>query len=119
MSPSKAFMTSMKMPKPGMPMQSGGPQGQMPPNLRKDLNYPLGSIEGTQPVLKPRRKLTSKDTGTKCLLILYAFHCIFNASEVNSVKDSNTHLSYLITCRSFYFSVALIHLPILDSSEEQ
>ncbi|XP_076155755.1 AT-rich interactive domain-containing protein 1B-like isoform X3 [Alosa pseudoharengus] len=64
MSPSKAFMTPMKMPKPGMQMHSGGPQGQMPPNLRKDLNYPLGSVEGTQPILKSRRKLTSKDTGT-------------------------------------------------------
>lgn len=66
MSPSKAFMSPMKMPKPGMQMHSGGPPGLMPPNLRKDLNYPLGSVEGTQPVLKPRRKLTSKDTGMKC-----------------------------------------------------
>lgn len=67
MSPSKAFMSAMKMPKPGMPgMPSGGcPPGMMPPNLHKDLNYPLGSVECTQPVLKPRRKLTSKDTGKK------------------------------------------------------
>ncbi|KAM4541350.1 AT-rich interactive domain-containing protein 1B-like isoform 1-T1 [Fundulus diaphanus] len=68
MSPSKApFMSPMKMPKPGMGMmgsQGSGPIGQFPPNLRRDLNYPLGSVEATMPILKPRRKLTSKDCGT-------------------------------------------------------
>ncbi|KAL7379505.1 hypothetical protein ABVT39_000364 [Epinephelus coioides] len=68
MSPSKApFMSPMKMPKPGMAMmgsQGGGPLGHFPPNLRRDLNYPPGSVEATMPILKPRRKLTSKDTGT-------------------------------------------------------
>uniref|UniRef100_A0A668A495 AT-rich interaction domain 1B n=1 Tax=Myripristis murdjan TaxID=586833 RepID=A0A668A495_9TELE len=68
MSPSKApFMSPMKMPKPGMAMlgsQGSGPLGQFPPNLRRDLNYPLGSVEATMPILKPRRKITSKDTGT-------------------------------------------------------
>ncbi|XP_023807777.1 AT-rich interactive domain-containing protein 1B isoform X2 [Oryzias latipes] len=64
MSPSKAsFMSPMK--KPGMMgPQSAGPMGQFPPNLRRDLNYPPGSAEATMPVLRPRRKLTSKDTGT-------------------------------------------------------
>ncbi|XP_069574972.1 AT-rich interactive domain-containing protein 1B-like isoform X3 [Brachyistius frenatus] len=68
MSPSKApFMSPMKMPKPGMAMmgsQGSGPIGQFPPNLRRDLNYPAGSVEATMPFLKPRRKLTSKDSGT-------------------------------------------------------
>ncbi|KAM4542520.1 AT-rich interactive domain-containing protein 1B-like isoform 1-T1 [Odontesthes bonariensis] len=68
MSPSKIpFMSPMKMPKPGMAMmgsQSSGPIGQFPPNLRRDLNYPPGSVEATMPILKPRRKLTSKDSGT-------------------------------------------------------
>ncbi|XP_062325531.1 AT-rich interactive domain-containing protein 1B-like [Osmerus eperlanus] len=66
MSPNKAaFMSSMKMPKPGMPgSQGNGHMGQIPPNLRRDLNYPLGSVESTMPLLKPRRKITSKDTGT-------------------------------------------------------
>ncbi|XP_031134666.1 AT-rich interactive domain-containing protein 1B-like isoform X1 [Sander lucioperca] len=68
MSPSKApFMSPMKMPKPGMTMmgsQGSGPLGHFPPNLRRDLNYPPGSVEATMPILKPRRKLTSKDTGT-------------------------------------------------------
>lgn len=67
MSPSKApFMSPMKMPKPGLAMmgsQVGGPIGQFPPNLRRDLNYPPGSAEATMPILKPRRKLTSKDSG--------------------------------------------------------
>nr|XP_061824650.1 AT-rich interactive domain-containing protein 1B-like isoform X1 [Nerophis lumbriciformis] len=67
-SPSKvAFMSAMKMSKPGMPMmgsQGCGPLGQFPPNLRRDLNYPPGSVEGTMPNLRHRRKLTSKDTGT-------------------------------------------------------
>uniref|UniRef100_A0A3B3CB06 AT-rich interaction domain 1B n=1 Tax=Oryzias melastigma TaxID=30732 RepID=A0A3B3CB06_ORYME len=64
MSPSKAsFMSPMK--KPGMMgPQSTGPMGHFPPNLRRDLNYPPGSTEATMPVLRPRRKLTSKDTGT-------------------------------------------------------
>ncbi|XP_068608159.1 AT-rich interactive domain-containing protein 1B [Brachionichthys hirsutus] len=68
MSPSKAsFMSPMKMPKPGMSMmssQGGGALCQFPPNLRRDLNYPLGSMEATMPILKPRRRLSSKDTGT-------------------------------------------------------
>ncbi|XP_073339905.1 AT-rich interactive domain-containing protein 1B-like [Pagrus major] len=68
MSPSKAvFMSPMKMPKPGMTMmgsQGSGPIGQFPPNLRRDLNYPPGSVEASMPILKPRRKLNSKDTGT-------------------------------------------------------
>ncbi|XP_071353684.1 AT-rich interactive domain-containing protein 1B-like isoform X4 [Trachinotus anak] len=67
-SPSKVpFMSPMKMPKPGMPMmgsQGSGSLGQFPPNLRRDLNYPPGSVEATMSILKPRRKLTSKDTGT-------------------------------------------------------
>lgn len=46
-----------------MGSQGPGPLGQFPPNLRKDLNYPPGSVEATIPILKPRRKLTSKDTG--------------------------------------------------------
>lgn len=75
MSPSKApFMSPMKMPKPGLPMmgsQSSGPIGQFPPNLRRDLNYPPGSVEATLPILKPRRKLNSKDCGkTEPLLCL-------------------------------------------------
>ncbi|XP_041703392.1 AT-rich interactive domain-containing protein 1B isoform X3 [Coregonus clupeaformis] len=68
MSPNKAvFMGSMKMPgKPGMPMpgQGNGHPSQVTPNLLRDLNYPLGSVEATMPLFKPRRKITSKDTGT-------------------------------------------------------
>nr|XP_023663758.1 AT-rich interactive domain-containing protein 1B isoform X2 [Paramormyrops kingsleyae] len=68
MSPNKAaYLSSLKMPKVGMPVpgqQGGPPPGQGPPHIRRELHFPSGSIEGTMPVLKPRRKLTSKDTGT-------------------------------------------------------
>uniref|UniRef100_A0A8C7JQ63 AT-rich interaction domain 1B n=1 Tax=Oncorhynchus kisutch TaxID=8019 RepID=A0A8C7JQ63_ONCKI len=74
MSPNKAaYMGSMKMPcKPGMPMpgQGSGHPGQVPPNLRRDLNYPLGSVEATMPLLKPRRKITSKDTGNTVIILI-------------------------------------------------
>ncbi|XP_028858418.1 AT-rich interactive domain-containing protein 1B isoform X3 [Denticeps clupeoides] len=70
MSPNKAhFMASMKMPKPGGPgampgSQSGGLPGQTLPSIHRESNYPLGSVEATQPMLKPRRRITSKDIGT-------------------------------------------------------
>ncbi|XP_055086971.1 AT-rich interactive domain-containing protein 1B isoform X2 [Periophthalmus magnuspinnatus] len=67
MSPSKVpFMSPLKMPKPGMGMVGSQGSGmlQFPPNLRRDLNYPPGSVEATMPALKTRRKFTSKDTGT-------------------------------------------------------
>ncbi|XP_061098338.1 AT-rich interactive domain-containing protein 1B [Conger conger] len=67
MSPNKAhFMASMKMGKGGMPMP--GPQVAahliQPPPCGRDVSFPPGSVEATQPLLKSRRKLTSKDTGT-------------------------------------------------------
>lgn len=74
------FMPSMKMHKPIMPMpggSSGGIPGQIPPSMRKD--YPLGCVEGTQPYLKHRRKLTSKDTGKK----LYYVRCVECVIHVN------------------------------------
>lgn len=81
MSPSKApFMSPMKMPKPGMAMmgsQGSGPNGQFPPNLRRDLNYPPGSVEATMPALKPRRKLTSKDSGKLFYQLLNEYHFCF------------------------------------------
>ncbi|XP_064186653.1 AT-rich interactive domain-containing protein 1B-like isoform X2 [Anguilla rostrata] len=74
LSPSKApFMSSMKMPKMGVAVpgsQGGGPAGHPPSTASQaqataqDLNFPLGSVECTMPILKLRRKITSKDTGT-------------------------------------------------------
>ncbi|KAJ8288743.1 hypothetical protein COCON_G00014020 [Conger conger] len=71
-SPSKApFMSSMKTPKVGvLGAQGSGPAGHGPPTASQglasaqELNFPLGSVECTTPVLKLRRKITSKDTGT-------------------------------------------------------
>ncbi|XP_060722244.1 AT-rich interactive domain-containing protein 1B isoform X2 [Tachysurus vachellii] len=70
MSPNKShLMPSMKMPKPGVPAsmpgsQSGGVPGQGLPPIHREISFPLDSIEATQPQLKPRRRLTSKDIGT-------------------------------------------------------
>ncbi|XP_035278766.1 AT-rich interactive domain-containing protein 1B isoform X3 [Anguilla anguilla] len=68
MSPNKAhFMASMKMGKGGMPMpgpQVGGPLGPAPQAGQREVCFPPGCVEATQPLLKSRRKLTSKDTGT-------------------------------------------------------
>ncbi|KAM3853340.1 AT-rich interactive domain-containing protein 1B isoform 3-T3 [Vipera latastei] len=65
MSPSKSpFLSSMKMPKvmPTLPVsQVTGPPTQPPPPIRREVTFPPGSVEASQPVLKPRRKITSKD----------------------------------------------------------
>ncbi|KAI1895894.1 hypothetical protein AGOR_G00111450 [Albula goreensis] len=75
MSPSKApFMPSMKVPKVGVAMpgsQGGGPASHAPPTTSHALpsfcsesGFPQGSVECTTPILKLRRKITAKDTGT-------------------------------------------------------
>ncbi|NXJ67129.1 ARI1B protein, partial [Rostratula benghalensis] len=67
MSPSKSpFLPSMKMQKviPSVPVsQVTGPPPQPPP-IRREITFPPGSVEASQPVLKPRRKITSKDIVT-------------------------------------------------------
>lgn len=66
MSPSKSpFLPSMKMQKvmPTVPApQVTGPPPQPPP-IRREITFPPGSVEASQPVLKQRRKITSKDIG--------------------------------------------------------
>ncbi|XP_067863059.1 AT-rich interactive domain-containing protein 1A-like [Heptranchias perlo] len=67
-SPSKSpFLHSgMKMQKVGPPMPAShisGPSTQ-PPLMRRDITFPPGSVEASQPVLKSRRRLTTKDIGT-------------------------------------------------------
>ncbi|KAG8522422.1 AT-rich interactive domain-containing protein 1B [Galemys pyrenaicus] len=67
MSPSKSpFLPSMKMQKvmPTVPTsQVAGPPTQPPP-IRREITFPPGSVEASQPVLKQRRKITSKDIVT-------------------------------------------------------
>lgn len=67
MSPSKSpFLPSMKMQKvlPAVPTpQAAGPPPQPPP-IRREITFPPGSVEASQPVLKQRRKITSKDIVT-------------------------------------------------------
>nr|XP_055041388.1 AT-rich interactive domain-containing protein 1B isoform X3 [Misgurnus anguillicaudatus] len=64
MSPNKAHMMK-QMQKPGGPGTGPGSQsGQGFPTIHREVNFPLDSVEATQPQLKPRRRLTSKDIGT-------------------------------------------------------
>ncbi|KAJ8789544.1 hypothetical protein J1605_022071 [Eschrichtius robustus] len=67
-SPSKSpFLHSgMKMQKPGPPVPAShiAPAPVQPPMIRRDITFPPGSVEATQPVLKQRRRLTTKDIGT-------------------------------------------------------
>ncbi|KAL7872889.1 hypothetical protein AOLI_G00119600 [Acnodon oligacanthus] len=109
MSPNKAaFMQSMKMHKPGMPMPGGSGSvlpGQIPPNLRRDLNYPLGSVEGTQPHLKPRRKMTSKDTGTpEAWRVMMSLKSGLLAESTWALDTINILLYDDSTVASFYLS---------------
>ncbi|KAF7686229.1 AT-rich interactive domain-containing protein 1A [Silurus meridionalis] len=57
----------------GMKIQKAGPlvpashvalPPVQPPLVRRDVAFPPGSVEATQPVLKSRRRLTTKDIGT-------------------------------------------------------
>nr|XP_015208997.1 PREDICTED: AT-rich interactive domain-containing protein 1B [Lepisosteus oculatus] len=69
MSPNKTpFLPAMKKVGPPLPAtQVSGPPSQPPPIVRREIAFPPGTVEATQPVLKPRRKITSKDNG-KCRL---------------------------------------------------
>ncbi|XP_053566930.1 AT-rich interactive domain-containing protein 1B isoform X3 [Bombina bombina] len=67
MSPSKSpFLPSMKMQKvlstPPVSQTSVTPPQSSP--VRREITFPSGSVEATQPILKPRRKITSKDIVT-------------------------------------------------------
>uniref|UniRef100_A0A1A7WHZ3 AT rich interactive domain 1B (SWI1-like) n=1 Tax=Iconisemion striatum TaxID=60296 RepID=A0A1A7WHZ3_9TELE len=64
MSPnSSPYLTSIK--KPGVPgAPSGPPHTQGLPLIYRDVSYPPSSVEATPPKLKPRRRLTAKNTGT-------------------------------------------------------
>ncbi|CAB1333686.1 unnamed protein product [Coregonus sp. 'balchen'] len=67
-SPSKSpYMHSgIKMQKAGPPVPASHivPQSVQSPLIRRDMPFPPGSVEATHPVLKPRRRLTTKDIGT-------------------------------------------------------
>ncbi|XP_048057952.1 AT-rich interactive domain-containing protein 1A isoform X3 [Megalobrama amblycephala] len=67
-SPSKSpYMHSgMKIQKAGPPVPAShiAQPPVQPPLIRRDVAFPPGSIEASQPILKPRRRLTMKDIGT-------------------------------------------------------
>uniref|UniRef100_A0A7N8WUA1 AT-rich interactive domain 1B n=1 Tax=Mastacembelus armatus TaxID=205130 RepID=A0A7N8WUA1_9TELE len=64
LSPNSApYLPSMK--KPGLPgVPPGPPPSQGLPLIHREVNFPSSSVEATPPKLKPRRRLTAKDTGT-------------------------------------------------------
>ncbi|XP_054637245.1 AT-rich interactive domain-containing protein 1A isoform X3 [Dunckerocampus dactyliophorus] len=67
-SPSKSpYMHGvMKMQKAGPPVPASHivPSSAQSPLIRRDMPFPMGSIEASHPLLKPRRRLTMKDIGT-------------------------------------------------------
>lgn len=67
-SPSKSpyIHSGMKIQKAGPPVPAShiATSSVQPPLIRRDVSFPPGSVEATQPVLRPRRRLTMKDIGT-------------------------------------------------------
>lgn len=83
-SPSKStYMHSgMKIQKAGPPVPAShiAPPPIQPPMMRRDVAFPPGSVESTQPILKPRRRLTMKDIGKRWfvyfnILFIYLMNC--------------------------------------------
>uniref|UniRef100_A0A8C7INI1 AT-rich interaction domain 1A n=1 Tax=Oncorhynchus kisutch TaxID=8019 RepID=A0A8C7INI1_ONCKI len=68
-SPSKSpYMHSgIKMQKAGPPVPAShiGQAPVQPPLIRRDISFPPGSVEASQPILKHRGRLTMKDIGTQ------------------------------------------------------
>ncbi|XP_041814110.1 AT-rich interactive domain-containing protein 1B isoform X2 [Chelmon rostratus] len=64
LSPNSApYLPSMKKPgHPGVP--PGPPPAQSLHLIHREVSFPSSSVEATPPKLKPRRRLTAKDTGT-------------------------------------------------------
>lgn len=87
-SPSKSpFLHSgMKMQKAGPPVPAShiAPAPVQPPMIRRDITFPPGSVEATQPVLKQRRRLTMKDIGKETSLIGLLI-CLFTFGSVVSL----------------------------------
>ncbi|KAJ8340808.1 hypothetical protein SKAU_G00330990 [Synaphobranchus kaupii] len=67
-SPSKSpyMHGGIKMQKAGPPVPAShiATPPTQPPLIRRDITFPPGSVEATPPVLKPRRRLNTKDIGT-------------------------------------------------------
>lgn len=79
MSPSKSpFLPSIKMQKAMPTVPPTQTTGNSPHTsiVRREITFPPGSVEATQPVLKSRRKITSKDIG-KRKQSLFCFYNFF------------------------------------------
>lgn len=67
-SPSKTpyMHTGVKIQKAGpVPASHVAPPSVQTPMIRRDVAFPPGSVETSQPILKPRRRLMTKDIGKK------------------------------------------------------
>ncbi|XP_058468834.1 AT-rich interactive domain-containing protein 1B [Solea solea] len=63
LSPNSApYLPSVK--KPALPAVGPPPTHSLPSLISRDFSFPPGSVEATPPRVKPRRRLTAKDTGT-------------------------------------------------------
>lgn len=65
-SPSKSPFLKMQKAGPPVPASHIVPTPPQPPLIRRDITFPPGSVEATQPILKPKRRLTAKEIG-KCM----------------------------------------------------
>lgn len=63
-------------------------------SLKREFNFPPNSVEATKPVLKKRKKLTSKDLGS-CLLPFWVLASLISFFKLNKLKSENCFI-----CRS-------------------
>ncbi len=72
-SPNKSpyMHTGMKIHKAGPPVPAShiAQPPVQPPLIRRDMAFPPGSTEATQPILKPRRRLTMKEIGKRLIAL--------------------------------------------------
>uniref|UniRef100_A0A8C9WU24 AT-rich interaction domain 1A n=1 Tax=Scleropages formosus TaxID=113540 RepID=A0A8C9WU24_SCLFO len=106
-SPSKSsyLHMGMKMQKAGPPIPAAhiGQAPAQPPLIHREVSFPAGSVEATQPVLKPWRRLTMKDIGM-CAQWTHCWTCGQNGvvmarhlsdsvtSVIEDLQSANVHL---------------------------
>lgn len=120
-SPSKSpFLHSgMKMQKAGPPVPASHitPAAVQPPMIRRDITFPPGSVEATQPVLKQRRRLTAKDIGKRkrllfCLRLSRGWVLPLPFGTVLPTGRALLALKELYFCRLVVFSDIILALSV-------
>lgn len=70
---------------PGMKIHKAGPPVPashiaqppvQPPQIRRDVAFPPGSVESSQPILKTRRRLNMKDIGKRPMMCIFLLVCL-------------------------------------------